>query len=302
MRANADKFIHLLMRLLGFFASKLNLTFRGKLGVMLGKFMYFLGKNRRNITTDNLKLAFPYKSLREIKLIARKSFENLGITFLEVSALKHISKEDLKKIIILKNYELINNALEKGNGLIMLSGHFANWEYLALAAGVYSNAPITVVVKKQKNNYIDEEVNRNRTKFGNKVVDMKKAARELIKALRTNQAVALLADQAARADKDILVDFFGYEAITFEAPAELALKFNTPIVLAFPIRQDDFTYIAELKELDFSDLSYSKESVRELTQRHVKLLEEQIKDAPHLWAWQHRRWKNVQKAKYFNNS
>jgi len=291
-----DKSIHLLMLALGFFASIASTTFRGKFGILLGKVMYLIGDERRKIAFDNLKLAFPEKDNNELTLIASKSFENLGITFLEVSALRFIGKDKIKQAIRLDNYELINKALDKGNGLIMLSGHYANWEYLALAAGIYSNAPITVVVKKQKNQFVDSDVNQGRTKFGNKVVDMKKAARELIKALRNNQAVALLADQAARADKDILVDFFGQKSITFEAPAELALKFNTPIVVAFPVRNENFTYSAELKEIDFSDLEYSKEGVKELTLRHVKILEEQIREFPHLWAWQHRRWKNVHKV------
>lgn len=284
--------IFLFMSGLGLIAALLPISIRGPIGIMLGRLMKLFGKARADIAYINLSNAFPEKSKREINDIIDKSFDNLGITFIETAALAFLKSSDIKKIIDLKNYELIIEAAQNGRGVIMLSGHYGNWEYLALAAGLYSKIPITVVVKKQKNKFVNDSVNKGRTKFGNKIVLMTNAAKSLIQAIRSNEAVALLVDQSAKYGKDGVIDFFNMPAVTFDAPAELALRFRTPIVYAFAERNADFSYTAELCQLDFSDLEYSKENVKILTMRHVAILEEQIRKRPELWAWQHRRWKH----------
>lgn len=282
------------MSLLGIVSASLPSKIRGKIGERLGLLMKVFSRRRQEIALQNLAIAFPDYNLSKRIAIMTNSFKNLGITFLEVAALKHLNADKVKDIIELKNFQLINKTLARGNGTIMLSGHYSNWEYLALAAGLYAKVPITVVVKKQKNELVDNDLNNARTMFGNKIVLMTNAARALIGAIKRNEAVALLVDQSAKKGKDSFVEFFGKPALTFDAPAELALRFRTPIVYAFAVRNPDYTYTAHLRELDFSDLEYSKENVSILTKRHVSILEEQIRNNPDLWAWQHRRWKYVE--------
>ncbi len=291
----SQKLLFYVMTFLGIASSFQTRQNRGKIGKFLGIVMKLFSPRRQKIAMTNLNIAFPDKPMTELKQIMTKSFHNLGIVFLEVAALKYMNKKQVEESIVLKNHELINKVLEKGRGAILLSGHYGNWEYVAMAAGLYCGVPITIVVQHQKNKLLDEDLNKARTQFGNNVVSMTKAARSLISAIKSNEAIALLADQSAKLGKDSFVDFFGKPALTFDAPAELALKFRTPIVYAFPRRKEDYSYEAELKELDFSDLEYTKENVTLLTQRHVKILEDQIKAAPEFWAWQHRRWKHSQK-------
>ncbi len=295
LRKIAQWLLFLLLSVLGFAAAVMPISARGKMGICLGRLMKLFGKKRRDIAQRNLSAAFPEKSDFELSRILLKSFENLGITFIEAAALAFLKADDIRKNIELKNHEAITNAISKGNGVILLSGHYGNWEYLAIAAGVCSQIPITVVVKKQKNQFVNKNINKGRTKFGNKIVLMHSAARTLVRTIRSNEAVALLVDQSAKYGKDGTADFFKMPAVTFDAPAELALKFRTPIVYAFAERNEDFTYTAEIHELDFSDLEYSAENVKILTQRHVAALEEQIRKKPELWAWQHRRWKHFLK-------
>lgn len=288
-----DWLISKLMDSLGWIASILPLPVRGMMGSFLGELMYVFGSSRRRITMNNLRIAFPNKSIAERQRICKRSFVNLGITFLEVAALKYFSEDDIRKLIQLKNHVLINETIARGNGAILLSGHYSNWEFIAMIAGLMSGVPITIVVKRQKNKYLDQKIENVRKKYGNRTVEMRHAARELLGAVARNEAIALLVDQSAQKDKDVFVNFFGVDALTYRAPAELALRRRIPILYAFATRNPDFTYTAELKELDFSDLEYSKENVVELTRRHVKVLEEQITIHPEFWAWQHRRWKHI---------
>jgi KDO2-lipid IV(A) lauroyltransferase len=228
--------------------------------------------------------------------ILKDSYRNLAITLVEMLTLKYLSDEDMREYMQYDNIDLLTVPYAKGKGLIMLSGHLGNWEFLAYSAGLFTGISVAIIVQPQKNKYADKIMNEYRTKSGNSVVSMYTAARKIVSVLSSGGALALLADQSATEDKDIFVDFFGRPAATYEAPANLSLKYGSPIVMGFPFRQNDGTYKVILKEVKSDDLHYSKEDIIELTKRHVKILEDMIRDNPGLWAWQHRKWKHQPKT------
>jgi len=289
-----EKFVFVFLIFVGFISRKLSIRLRGKFGELIGFFLS-IPRKRFFITYSNLKRAFPNFSESRLQKIAKQSYNNLGIVLVELLAFPQLSIDDLRKYIKYSNEDLFSKINARGKGMLLLSGHFGNWELLALTAGAFSKIPITIVVKPQKNKFVDEKLNSYRTMHGNKIIPMSKAARVIIKALKNNQAVAILADQSADMSRDIFVDFFGYPAVTYESPAMLALKYKVPIIMGFAVRNPDFTYSVDLIELKFDDLHDDKEGIAELTRRHVKILEEKIKEHPHLWAWQHNRWKHQPK-------
>lgn len=182
--------------------------------------------------------------------------------------------------------------MKLNKGLLLLSAHFGNWEFTGISIGLYLGKEVLIPVKTQKNPYINDLINSFRTKWGNRIVPMDKSAIQFVKQIRSGGIIGLLADQSATKDKDIYVSFFGREAATYEAPAELALKFKIPIIVGLAIRQEDGRYIVKSEKIDMDDLEYNKDGVAELTKRHVKILESVIREHPELWLWQHRRWKH----------
>lgn len=265
------------------------------LGRFVGRMMILISHKRKRITYDNLRNAFPKKSHEELMQILNQSYHNLGITLMELLTLKTMTEEDLRRVIKYKNIELIEECVSRGKGVILLSGHYGNWEFLAYSAGLYSCVPTTVIIKRQKNKFADKILNEYRTRGGNRIIPMRKAAIKIVKTLKKGEAVALLVDQAATKDSDLFVEFFGRPAATYDAPAILSLKFGTPIIIGFADRQLDGTYEVELREIKSSDLQPTPEGIEELTKRHVKALEEHIRQMPGLWAWQHKRWKHKPK-------
>jgi KDO2-lipid IV(A) lauroyltransferase len=245
---------------------------------------------RLQITIDNLKYAYPDKSDDWLKKTAKATFVSLATTYLEALALVKMSEAEIKNKIKFSNPELIIQLHSKGKGLILLSGHFGNWELIAYAGGLYSGLQIVIPVVEQK--YGGDILNASREAGGNKTIPKNKAARELMKTILSGSCIAMLADQSADKDKDLFVDFFGRPAVTYRAPADIALKYSVPIVMGFAVRQNDGTYKVDLAELKHDDLDYSEANVKELTQRHVKVLEDNIKEYPEQWAWMHRRWKH----------
>lgn len=278
---------------LGFIAKNLSIKSRNMLGVIIGDLLRILSSKRSDITYHNIRMAFPEYNEEKCDSIRNDSYRNLGITLIELLVFKSLDRNEFLNYVKFENIELVTKKIAEGRGLIFLSGHFGNWELTAYVIGLIVKVPITIIVKPQRNKLSDEYLNELRTNGGNKIVPMGKAARTIINTIRNNEAIALLVDQSADPSKDAFVPFFGMPAATYEAPAALALKYRTPIILGFAHRQDDCTYKAVIEELDFSDLDDSKDSILELTRRHVKILEDNIRKSPGHWAWQHKRWKHT---------
>ncbi len=286
-------FEYLLVLFLKNLVNMFQLDFARKIAIFLSNITYYFFHKRIKITIENLTNAFPEKSIKEIKLVAKKVFQNIGITFIELALFPKLDKEKIVKLVKYKNLDLMIEKFRLNRGLIMLSGHFGNWELIAFSAGYISGHPLTIIVKTQSNKFVDSLINKHRTLLGNKVVPMQNSVKEILNTLKAGGVVAMLADQSAPKES-VFINFFNREVATFQGPAVFALKTKAPMLMGFIIRKEDFTYEVVLEEIQTEDLvEYSEKNVQILTQRHTEMLEKYIRQYPHLWMWTHRRWKNI---------
>ncbi len=285
-----NKLSTLFIKFIGFTSSKLSARKRTGFGRLLGRILILLDRKRFAITRDNLAKAFPEKDAAWVHRIAKLSYENLGTTFVELFTFPYFTDDDFRYYVNYENIELIARAKSQGKGMIMLSGHFGNWEMLAYTAGLFTGESAQIIVRDQKNSVLDKLINIYRTQGNNTIVAMHRAALSVAKTLKNGGTVAMLVDQSASSN-DLFVEFFGRHAATYRTPAELALRFGSPIITGYAFRNEKGTYDVRLTEIDFSDLEFSKEGIEELTRRHVKQLENVIRQRPELWSWQHKRWK-----------
>lgn len=276
---------------LGRLSQLLSVRGRKGLGKRLGSTMMLASSSRLGITRDNVRNAFPTLNDSERNAIVREAYSNLGIVLAEVLAIPALSREQAAASVEFANIELLRRRVEQGKPTILVSGHYGNWEYLAMAAGVQLNTSITIVVHPQRNARVAELLNSYRTRFGNTVVSMHNAARTLIRTIRDGGTIAFLVDQHADPVRDVWIGFFGRSTPTYEAPAALALRYNVPIITGFAERTVEGTYVAPLQQIPMDDLENTPAGMRALTERHVHMLEDAIRKHPGLWSWQHRRWR-----------
>ncbi len=282
-----------LLVVVGWIIKILSEKIRTKIAKIIAHLYYIIAKSRRLVAIDNITKAMPELNKDEVKRISIESFENFSITFLELLALRKNKEQYIKDRIKFENPEELIRLYAEKRGMLFLSAHYGNWEYMASAGKLWLGIDILILVKLLKNRYADKIINKKRTYYGVHIVDMKASAREMIKTIKEKKALALLADQSAQENLDIYINFFGRPTLTYEAPAELSLKFKIPLVEVFPERQSDGTYIIRHQIIDYSDLEYSKENVKILTQRHADVLEKQIRKTPGQWSWMHKRWKHT---------
>lgn len=280
-----------LLRGLGEVAYRLSPTGRARLGVVVGRAMALLSPLRRRVTTENLRLAFPEASPKWIQETARGSYRNLGITLIEILTFPHITPSEARAMLDLRGTEEVETAAREGAGVVLVSAHYGNWELLAFAFPLYTNIPTSIIVAPQSNPYVEEYLHWYRSRTGNRMLPIRKAARAIVERLAKGEAIAMLVDQAASSERDIFVPFFGRLAATFEAPAALTLRRKAPMFTIFAERNPDGRYTATFQRIPSDDLRPDKDGIAELTRRHVAALEEAIRKRPDLWVWQHRRWK-----------
>jgi KDO2-lipid IV(A) lauroyltransferase len=223
----------------------------------------------------------------------RGAFRNVGIALFEFVYFPRLNSAAINELVQIGNSELVERVFARGQGIILLTAHFGNWELLAQSVPARTGIPVRVIVKQQANERVNKRINEWRTMLGNIAVPMEVSVRELLKALREKKAVGMVGDQSAAVQSDA-VPFFGREVPTFEGPAMFSLKTRAPLLVGFAVRQPNGSYEAEFHEVPSNDLTtYTPENVLELTKRHVAITEAVIRAHPDQWLWMHKRWKHV---------
>ncbi|MCJ7552822.1 MAG: lysophospholipid acyltransferase family protein [Ignavibacteriaceae bacterium] len=275
-----------------FFFRIIGLYLSRRFAVVIAIIFYFLIPIRKEVTIDNLTNAFSELNKKQIRKIAFGAYRSFAITLVEILFTPSISKKQMIDEVKCSNVKLISQKFKEGNGVILLSAHFGNWEYIANSIALQSDKKFTVIVKPLRNNLVSDWMNKMRTKWNNDVVFLGVSIRQIYNVLREKNIVALVADQRGPEDS-IKLDFFGRKTSVLVGPAALALKTGAPIIYGISIRQKDYSYKVDLVEISTDNLpDDNNDKIEELSKRHLKYLESVIKQYPEQWLWMHNRWKH----------
>ncbi|HKW13765.1 MAG TPA: lysophospholipid acyltransferase family protein [Candidatus Krumholzibacteria bacterium] len=272
-----------------FLAGSLPLGITRAFGAAVGTLAFAL-RIRREVSVDNIVRGLGLTP-REATRIARRSYQNLGRSFMEFAAQRRWSQNDVLELVHLDGMEHIRHALEAGRGAIMVSGHFGNWE-TAGAALRGSGLPLSFLVGEQTNGRVDDVINDLRRAQQIGIITRASALKKVLTALRNNEVIALLADQDAR-KAGVVVEFLGRPASTVRGPAMFAIRADCPIV-PFSIRRDGKAFMATVEPALWPDPALDEEaSVVALTQGYTDALARAVRAHPEEYFWPHRRWKST---------
>lgn len=255
--------------------------------------LYYVFRYRLKVVSSNLKNAFPEKSTSERKKIEKKYYRYLADLMVEVIKMKSISKEDIIKRMHLVNTELVEHYFENNKSLILVTGHYGNWEWGIPRMSLISNHPSIVIYKPLSNKSFETIFNKMRTRFGGTMVPMKNTLRKIVEYRDTVHASVFLNDQTpSLKSSDYFINFLNQPTLVFKGIEKIARKTNYPIVYCHIDRIKRGYYQAEFTTL-VENPKKTKEN--EITQLHNKFLENIIKEKPELWLWSHKRWKHKPK-------
>lgn len=279
----------------GFFLSVINLIplkWRISLFEGLGQLIYSLDDRHRRIALRGLAVAFPEKDRKERDAIARSAFRNLARVAAEFFSLPRLNEKNFSRYITFEGLENFRKAYEKGKGILFLTAHFGNWEWMAALFPLQQHHPLHVVVRPLDSGLLDRVVEQLRTTTGNQAIPKQKAMGQILRLLKGGELVGILLDQNMAWQEGVFVDFFGEKACTNTGMALLALKTEAPVVPAFNIRQRDGRYRVIIEpEVPLIRTGDKENDVMENTQRFTQIIERYVRDYPDHWLWMHQRWK-----------
>lgn len=228
----------------------------------------------------------------EIIAAGRRSFINLGKSLAEVTHIRRLREERLLDRIDAIGESHLEQAWLKGAGVILVTGHIGNWEYLACYYA-QRGYPLTVLARENPVPGFDRLLTGLRFSAGFRPLNRGTvtAAKESLKALRKGQLLGLLIDQDTKVD-GVFVDFFGRPAWTPVGAASLALRTGSPIMMTYIIRgADDRHTIHVSPPIQFESCGDRKKDPTLLTALLTRELESIIRAHPDHWVWMHNRWK-----------
>lgn len=249
---------------------------------------YFCSPRRRNITLNNLTLAYgDTLSALQKRKIARRSFENQAISILELLLIKKMKKNAARRFSI-TGQQYFDEVVARGKGIVFVASHLGSWEYIGFP-GYLQRYPHAVIVKNVKNPHLNKTIDALRREIDTLPIPKEASAlRQTLAELRRNHGVAVLIDQWA-GNEGFWVDFFGRQTSTTSLPARLANKTGCALIPIYCLRKTIGEY--EIQMLPEVPLSEDPAWDVSTTKRLNEILESQIRKYPEQWSWSHRRWR-----------
>lgn len=228
--------------------------------------------------------------------IAEDSTRRFGRMIVEVMRFPLLKPTNIDQLVKMEGLEHMEEAFSEGKGVIMVTGHFGNWELLGASLALHGY-PILSIARKQNNSYMDKLINEFREMSGQKIAynhgtnDMLSISR----MLRDKNCLGILFDQNAN-DDGVDIDIFGKKSWVPLGAAALSRLYGAPIVPIFLHNNDDGTCTAVIHEVLHTPKTKDKrQDFYDVTRQMLTVLEHEIITYPEMWFWVHDRWKDGRK-------
>jgi KDO2-lipid IV(A) lauroyltransferase len=288
-----DWLSYIALRILVVFLYLFNVDTNLNIACFLGRGLWKYYRRGRKRALDNLRASFPEKSEQWIWQTGRRSFEHIVMLAIDVLFMPRLVKRNnWREYSHFKNAERLKWLIKEGRGVLMLTGHYGNFEIMGYMLGLFG-FNVYSIARPLDNKLISSYLYEVRQQAGQKIID-KKGASELMTNLTSNgAALGFIADQDA-GRKGIFVDFFGRKASTYKSIGLLAITNNVPIAVAYSRRLDNrFYFEIGVKRIIFPEEWAEKDDPLEwVTAEYTKAIEEFVREDPSQYWWLHRRWKH----------
>lgn len=286
------KILYVIFQLVAWLVSKLPFPLLYLKSDAIRFILYHIVRYRRKVVFENLRNAFPEKSEREIRKIAWQFYRNLCDLILEVIKVPGVRLEKIKKRMFVRNYELIDFYLKQGRSIICVSGHCGNWEWLSAVLSTYPDFEGIGATKPISDPFFHKYINRLRTYYSGRggPVDHKVLLREMIKRKDQPLLTLMVGDQTpTKGEIQYWTTFLNQETAVFLGAEKLA-KALDHVVVFFDIQRVKRGHYEIVVQLITDKPKETADN--EITEAHVRILEECIRRSPDNWLWSHRRWKH----------
>ncbi len=278
------------VKFLFFILSHLSIKNGKRLAYFLTFFIEHIVRYRRRVILDNLHRVYGQNLPKPQKQFLHDIYKNFAYLWLEFLQLTRLSAKTLQQRMHFKNPEIFKQVHNRDKGIILVSGHFGNFEWLGQLMAI-QGWPIWAIAKKQSNAKVDAFITKMRSRFGIRIVHTKEAMEVCERALKQKEIVAIAFDQDAR-KRGVFVNFLGLPSSTAVGTAVLHLRTNAEIILLIALRKDYGLFDVYAQPIAVPERTGDLErDIVAITQKVSSAFEQWVWQYPEQWFWMHRRWK-----------
>ncbi|HET9570715.1 MAG TPA: lysophospholipid acyltransferase family protein [Bacteroidales bacterium] len=261
--------------------------------------VYHIGRYRRKVVRRNLENSFPDYSPTELKRIERRFYHHFCDNFQETVRVLAMSEKEAAKRMVFVNPEVLTSFAEKGQGVLLVLGHYGNWEYqpflftYMLASG---NQEGFNVYRPLKNVAFDELMKKIRTHFGGSNVTKNETYRTVVRLRKNGIAgvFGMVSDQSpSRSNLIYWTKFLNQDTSILTGPERMAKQTGFAVVYSDVSKTARGCYQSEFMVISDTPAETAE---FEITERYARLMEKTILRDPAFWLWTHKRWKHKRPA------
>jgi len=244
---------------------------------------------RKHLVRDNLSKAFPDFGEQQLREVMRRYYLGYAQMLMEIIKSVRMPADELRRRVRILNVEAPRALLAQGQSLLLVAAHQCNWEWMLLALSIELGYPVDAAYKPLVNDWAEREMKKVRTRFGSRLVPAQDLLPDILKRRGVVRAVAMVADQEpTTSEHKYWTHFLGRDTAFYMGPEEIARVTRFPVFFIAMRRLRRGYY-----EMEFQPLAAGGEvgPSGTLTERYVRLVEQQIHAAPPDWPWSHKRWK-----------
>ena len=257
-------------------------------GAGMGRLLHAVAGERRAIVRLNLGLCFPELSSAERDNLARRHFEAMGMSVIEMGLGRWASDAKLEALTTIRGLEHIREPLDRGQGVILLSAHFTTLEISGRVLRLLI-PPYDAVYRKNRSQFITELQRTGRERSADSTIE-KRDIKSMVRSLRAGRAVWYAPDQSYNRKGSEVIEFFGVPCMHTTATSTLARLGRAVTVPYFPRRTADGRY--EIDILPPLENFPSDDPVAD-TRKYIEAIETHTRRCPEQYFWLHRKFKNL---------
>jgi KDO2-lipid IV(A) lauroyltransferase len=246
---------------------------------------------RTKVVRQNLTNSFPEKSKKEILEVEAKFYGHLCDLVVESLKAFSISLEDAKLRMKDRNIEIVNRYFQQGRQVVLVGGHYGNWELFAITIGATTQHDTVALYTPLKNEFINDKITNSRSKYGLGMLSIKEIKEKLNDINSGLYAIIFGADQSPRkSQRAYWMKFLNQETGVQFGTEKFAKEFNAVVIFAniykvkrgyYELQYDVITEQPNQEEFGF------------ISKTHTQMLEKVIQSQPEYWLWSHKRWKHT---------
>ncbi len=253
-------------------------------------FVYDIFCYREKVVIDNIQNSFIEKSQTEVIKLKNNFYDYFFELIVEIIKLLSISNNELNNRFSFSNINVIKQALKKNKSVIVVVGHYGNWEWALRSASNLIDTKIIGVYKRINNTIFEWLLLKIRSNTNVSPVEIKSLFKELVNN-NEKKIYAMVADQSPTLEQsNVRINFLNRDTLVYTGVEKISKKYNMPVFyLNIKLIRKGY-YESTFEEIKSKNINGKN---LEITKEFFSKLENQIKSEPRLWLWSHKRWKHT---------